>query len=115
MNVNGGVTVSVYRGAPDRFGDRDGALIGTIDHCLLDQRTGIGDQYHAGGAFSDTAVTTGVLVWCPTTADIKLQNRDRIIIDGLHYNCIGNRLWDGPSPITGMRFSHYAIQVEAAL
>lgn len=114
MNVTGGTIVTVYRTTKDRFGDKSNDTpIGTIDGCVLDHKVGVG-QYTKGGGFAETAVLE-TLLWAPTTAEIKLQHRDRITMDGRKFQVSGDRLWDTAHPATGTRYSHYAVQVEAVM
>jgi hypothetical protein len=111
-----GSTAEVYRSKRDGFGDKSEALVGTIPNVVLQPTTGLtGLQYQpVNGDFVEASNLT-TLLWCPRSADVKLENRDRAVVDGHNYRVIGDRAWDAAHPATGTVFSHYAIEVEAVL
>lgn len=111
MNVTGGVTVEVYRGKPNRFGDKNATLVATVPGCIHQPSTGLNLAYHDGHDFGETSTLTSVL-WVPNTADIR--DKDRVSFGGNTFRVVGDPVWAGAHPVTGTTFSHKAIQLESA-
>jgi hypothetical protein len=108
----GGQDVQVFRHVKDRFGDKvTETSVGTIPDCLLQWSTGMNLNFKASDEFQETSSLTAVL-FAPRGADIRLEHRDRIVLDGNRYQVASPRAWDHPHPATGHEFSHYAVQVE---
>lgn len=112
MRVTGGITVTVHRAKRDRHGDKADTVIGTICGCVFQPSTGLSTlRYETGSGFEETAAIRTML-WAPRDAKIKLQDRDRVVLNGRKYRVIGDRAWDDDHPVTGTRFSHYAVEIE---
>lgn len=108
MRVSGGHTAEVWRSTRDRFGDKaTDALVGTIEHVLIDWR-----GFTPSDGFQETA-TLAPVMFVPKT-DIRVQARDRIMLDGKTFAVLGV-MWDEPHPVTGYDFGYYALDVEAAV
>ncbi|MCK8644401.1 hypothetical protein [Mycobacterium colombiense] len=113
MNVTGGATVTVYRTTKDRFGDTtDDTPIGTISGCIFQPSTGLSTlRYEASQDFQETA-SIQTMLWAPRNADIKLQDKDRITLNGRKFRVVGDRAWDDNHPVTRTAFSHYAVEIQ---
>jgi hypothetical protein len=113
VRIVGGTTIEVFRHVKDRFGDKvTETSVGTIPDCLLQWSTGMTlNDFKPNDQFQETSALTAVL-FAPRNAPIKLEHRDRIMLDGNRYQVASPRAWDHPHPATGHSFSHYAVQVE---
>ncbi|CRZ17981.1 hypothetical protein [Mycolicibacterium neworleansense] len=101
----------MYRAARDRHGDAESeTLVGTIDHCIL-------QPTRTTPTSSSWAETTELvtIVWAPRDAAIKLDDRDRITVNGNTYRVVGERMHDIEHPATGHSFGYYAVQIEAVV
>lgn len=98
--------MKVWRATRDRHGDKStNTLVGEQGDVLLD--------HHAaspGDGFEETSSSSTVM-FLPRDG-IKVEDRDRITLDGNTYAVIGGRMWDEPHPVTGYRFSHYMVKVD---
>jgi len=108
MRIPGGHTVEVYRVANrDRYGDGSPTLIGTISNVVFQWASA--DPLSRGQ--ENEMMST--VIFCPRSASVKLQARDRIRFDGETYQVIGDRSWDERNPATGHDFGYYMMQVES--
>lgn len=111
MRIRHGHTIEVYRTtSQDRHGDTTRTLIGTIDHVVFQENTNAKVDNDFGEVF-----TSGLVVFCPTDAPIRLRGRDRIKCAGVWYAVIGSPVWDDRHPFTGYQFDYYAMQLEATM
>lgn len=118
MRVLGGETVGVFRSAGlpatfpadlgrDRHGDGQLSHIGDIGNCIVQPvRTAPVE------VFGEVA-EVGVVLWAPRAAQIKLKDKDRVVLHGHMYRVIGPPMYTGNHPVTGSFSSHYAVQIEA--
>ncbi len=115
MRIIGGHTIDVYRKttAPDRFGDKEFALVGKIDNVVFQwaSAASVGLRFKPTDKFQETSELSAV-VFAPRNAAVKLQARDRIKFNGETYQVVGDRAWDETHPATGYDFSYYMMQVE---
>lgn len=107
MRIIGGVDVQVLRPSKDRFGDTVSTLVGTITGCVL--QPGIPDP--TTGKFQETSENVSTL-FAPRSATLRVQARDRLVIDGRTYAVVGDRLFDHRHPATGRDFGYYSVRVE---
>jgi hypothetical protein len=109
-----GLIASVYRGAADRYGDREGTHIGDIPGCIFAP-----DGYTIANRQDAELSTTEPTLFAPRRDPIKLRDKDRVKItqDGVSvtYRVVGPKTWDHAHPLTGKTFSRYSVSLQAAL
>lgn len=107
MIVRGGHTIEVYRPtARNRHGDAINEYVGTIDHVVFQW----GSADPVDRAQENDQMTT--VIFCPKSASVKLQARDRFKFREETYSVIGDRSWDERHPITGADYGYYMVQVQ---
>lgn len=111
MRILGGQTITVYRPTrDDRHGDvENDVLVGTIEHVVTQPV-----RVSPNEGFGETVEVIGIL-WCPRDSDIRLEDGDRVILNGNTYRCVGPRVHDEDHPGTGSHNPSYGIRVEAVI
>lgn len=116
MKITGGHTISVYRSGKDRFGDKTTEqLVGTIDNVVFQwaHATSVGLRFHPTNNFQETWDVSAAM-YIPRDAAVKVQDKDRIVMNGRTYQVVGDRAWDEDNPVTGYNFGYCMVQVEVA-
>jgi hypothetical protein len=96
-------------GNPVEIVDRDGlAYLGTVNNVIIGGQSV--QPQNTNGEYADTSGLIGL----PRNG-IKVQNGDRLVIDGIKYAVAGPRLWDSPHPTTGTNFPYYWVSTAATV
>ncbi len=115
MYITGGQTIEVLRrtGGRDRHGDGELVSLGTIDHCVFQwaSAASVGLRFHNLDEFGEHSSLAAV-IFVPRDAEIQVQAKDRVRMQGDLYQVMGDRAWDENHPATGFNYQFYMIQVE---
>lgn len=115
MRITGGQTISVYRPVREgRHGDvLDNNYVGDISNCVFQwaSAASVGLRFHLTKDFQESSDLSAV-IFCPRDAEVKLESRDRFVMNGNTFQVIGDRAWDETHPATGYDYGYYMMQVE---
>lgn len=115
MRIIGGTEIEVWRQetSRDRFGDVTRELVGTIENCVFQwaSAASVGLRFHNVEDFQENSKLSAVM-FIPNDAEVRVQNRDRVVMGDRTFQVQGDRAWDETHPSTGHDFGYYMVQLE---